>query len=58
MRYFRHLLLLGALIFAAHAYAQLAQTGAGSAPGGSVPSVCAGALDLSLGCPLPMLGVF
>lgn len=46
-----------AIAFASAALAQLTQTGAGKkAHGGAAPS-CSGAIDLSSGCPQPMLGV-
>lgn len=57
MRSFKVILALCFLALAAQAYAQLAQTGAGSTPGGSgPPPTCDGSIDLSKGCALPMLG--
>lgn len=57
MRYFSILLVLALLVTVARA--QLPMTGAGSVAGGGGPppvDTC-GAIDLSTGCPQPMLGV-
>jgi hypothetical protein len=57
MRYFSILLALALLITVARA--QLSQTGMGSVAGGGGPPPVdpCGAIDLSTGCPQPMLGV-
>lgn len=56
MRYFSILLFIALL--ATVARAQLPMTGAGSvAGGGAPPSSCTGTIDLTEGCPQPMLGL-
>ena len=57
MRYFSFALIIALAFVATFARAQLSQTGAGSVAGGGVPNPCTGAIDLSLGCPQPMLGL-
>ncbi len=45
-----------AWLFSLSASAQLTTTKAGGVAGGGVVNPCTGTLDLSKGCPLPMLG--
>lgn len=47
-----------AWLLSASASAQLTQTKAGHvAGGGGPPPTCAGVIDASIGCPMPMLGM-